>query len=104
MPSLQISASSGPCICGGIARALITRPELVLYDEPNAGLDPEISRSINDLIREVSAALGVAALVVEHRIECIERVADEVLFLHEGRAHEPDARARDDGRARDQRL
>ncbi len=71
----------------GIARALITRPELVLYDEPNAGLDPEISRSINDLIREVSEALGVAALVVEHRIECIERVADEVLFLHEGRAH-----------------
>lgn len=71
----------------GIARALITRPDLVLYDEPNAGLDPEISRSINDLIREVSDTLGVTALVVEHRVECVERVADEVLFLHEGRAH-----------------
>lgn len=68
-----------------IARALITRPELVLYDEPNAGLDPEISRSINSLMREVSEKLGVTSLVVEHRIECLRRVADRVLFMHEGK-------------------
>ena len=68
-----------------IARALITRPELVLYDEPNAGLDPEISRSINALMREVSDKLGVTSLVVEHRIECLQRVADRVLFVHEGK-------------------
>jgi phospholipid/cholesterol/gamma-HCH transport system ATP-binding protein len=68
-----------------IARALITRPELVLYDEPNAGLDPEISRSINALMREVSDKLGVTSLVVEHRIECLKRVADRVLFVHEGK-------------------
>jgi ABC-type transporter Mla maintaining outer membrane lipid asymmetry ATPase subunit MlaF len=64
---------------------LITRPELVLYDEPNAGLDPEISRSINALMREVSDKLGVTSLVVEHRIECLQRVADRVLFVHEGK-------------------
>lgn len=70
----------------GIARALITDPELILYDEPNAGLDPEIAGSINDLMVELQERLGVTSLVVEHRIECIQRVADEVLFLEEGRA------------------
>jgi phospholipid/cholesterol/gamma-HCH transport system ATP-binding protein len=75
----------------GIARALITDPALVLYDEPNAGLDPEISRSINRLMRDVSEQLGVSSLVVEHRVDCLRTVADEVLFLHQGNAlvHEP---------------
>ena len=74
-----------------LARALITDPRIVLYDEPNAGLDPQISRSINQLMRELSERLGVTALVVEHRIECLKTVADEVLYLQEGRAlvHEP---------------
>ena len=71
----------------GLARALITDPDLILYDEPNAGLDPEISRSINRLMREVSDRLNVTSLVVEHRIECIQTVADEVVFLLDGHVH-----------------
>lgn len=69
----------------GLARALITDPDIILYDEPNAGLDPEISRSINELMREIADESDATALVVEHRIECIETVCDEVVFLHEGR-------------------
>ena len=69
----------------GLARALITDPEIILYDEPNAGLDPEISASVNQLIRELSERLQVTAIVVEHRIGCLKTVADEVAFLHEGR-------------------
>lgn len=68
----------------GIARALITEPELILYDEPNAGLDPEISRSINHLMREVADNLRVSALVVEHRVDCLQTVADEVVFMDAG--------------------
>lgn len=68
----------------GIARALITDPDLILYDEPNAGLDPEISRAINELMREVSERMGTTALVVEHRVECIQTVCDEVVFLNKG--------------------
>lgn len=83
MPS-QISGGMKKRV--GLARALITDPEIVLYDEPNAGLDPEISHSINELIRDVQQELHVTAVVVEHRVRCIKTVADRVLFLEQGQA------------------
>jgi phospholipid/cholesterol/gamma-HCH transport system ATP-binding protein len=70
----------------GLARALITDPEIVLYDEPNAGLDPEISQAINELLRELQERLHVTALLVEHRVRCIRTLADQVLFLEGGKA------------------
>lgn len=83
MPS-QISGGMKKRV--GLARALITDPEIILYDEPNAGLDPEISASINELIRELSDQLHVTSLLVEHRVACIKAVADAVLFLEQGKA------------------
>ncbi|MEY2808086.1 MAG: hypothetical protein RIR65_2503 [Planctomycetota bacterium] len=71
----------------GLARALVVEPRIVLYDEPNAGLDPEISASINQTIREIQERLGTTSIVVEHRVACIKTVADSVLFLEKGRAH-----------------
>ena len=82
MPS-QISGGMKKRV--GLARALITDPEIVLYDEPNAGLDPEIAQSINELLRELHERLHVTALLVEHRVRCIRSVADCVLFLEKGR-------------------
>ncbi len=70
----------------GLARALVTEPEIILYDEPNAGLDPEISVSINELIQELKNDLHATSIVVEHRTNCIRTVADEVLFLDAGKA------------------
>jgi phospholipid/cholesterol/gamma-HCH transport system ATP-binding protein len=69
----------------GLARALISDPEIILYDEPNAGLDPEISRSINETIRELKERLHVTSIVVEHRVGCIQTVADDVIFLEGGK-------------------
>jgi phospholipid/cholesterol/gamma-HCH transport system ATP-binding protein len=69
----------------GLARALVTDPELILYDEPTAGLDPEISASINALIRELGEGLRVTAIVVTHHIGCVRTVADRVGLLHEGK-------------------
>ena len=82
MPS-QISGGMKKRV--GIARALVTDPEIILYDEPNAGLDPEISQSINELIVELQKKLSVTSMVVEHRVRCIRTVADRVIFLEQGR-------------------
>lgn len=68
----------------GLARALVTDPELILYDEPTAGLDPEISASINALIRELGEGLRVTAVVVTHHIGCVRTVADRVGLLDGG--------------------
>ena len=69
----------------GLARALITDPDLILYDEPTAGLDPEISSSINHLIKELGEGLQVTAMVVTHHIGCVKTVADRVGLLDGGR-------------------
>lgn len=69
----------------GLARALITDPEIVLYDEPNSGLDPEISMSINLLIRELAETLEITSLVITHLVSCVRTVADRVVLLEKGR-------------------
>jgi phospholipid/cholesterol/gamma-HCH transport system ATP-binding protein len=69
----------------GLARCLVTEPEIILYDEPTAGLDPEISASINHTMRELSETLHVTALVVTHHIGCVKTVADRVGLLDQGK-------------------
>jgi phospholipid/cholesterol/gamma-HCH transport system ATP-binding protein len=67
-----------------LARALITDPEIVLYDEPTAGLDPEISASINTLMRELAQELRVTSLIVTHHVGTVRTVADRVGMLDDG--------------------
>lgn len=69
----------------GLARALVTEPELILYDEPNAGLDPEISQSINELIREVADTLKITSMVITHMVSCVRTIADRVVLLEDGK-------------------
>jgi phospholipid/cholesterol/gamma-HCH transport system ATP-binding protein len=71
----------------GLARALVTDPEIILYDEPTSGLDPEISASINHLIREIGEKFDVTAIVVTHHIGCVKTVADRVGLLDGGKLH-----------------
>lgn len=71
----------------GLARALVTDPEIVLYDEPTAGLDPEISSSINHLIRDLAQQLHVTSLIVTHHIGCVKTTADRVGLLDKGKLH-----------------
>jgi len=71
----------------GLARGLITDPRIILYDEPTAGLDPEIASSINHLIREISQHLDVTSLTVTHHMGTVKTVADRVGLLDGGRLH-----------------
>ena len=68
----------------GLARALVTDPEIVFFDEPNTGLDPEISMSINHLMRELNERLQITSIVVTHLVSCILVVADRVVLLDQG--------------------
>lgn len=69
----------------GMARALVTDPEIILYDEPNAGLDPETSQAINTLIRDLADRLKITSIVVTHLLSCVKRVADRVVLLDAGK-------------------
>ncbi|MEM7310666.1 MAG: ATP-binding cassette domain-containing protein [Planctomycetota bacterium] len=68
----------------GLARALVTDPEIVFFDEPNTGLDPEISMSINHLMRELNERLSITSIVVTHLVSCILVVADRVVLIDQG--------------------
>ncbi len=69
----------------GLARALVTDPEIVFFDEPNTGLDPEISMSVNHLIRDLAERLQITSIVVTHLVSCILVVADRVVLIDQGR-------------------
>ena len=79
------SISGGMKLRTGLARALVTQPEYVLYDEPNAGLDPIISQQIHELINEVRDRLGVTGLVVTHSRACATQCGDRIGILKQGR-------------------
>jgi phospholipid/cholesterol/gamma-HCH transport system ATP-binding protein len=69
----------------GIARAIVTDPQVVLYDEPTAGLDPLTVGTIGDLIRKLQKELGVTSVVVTHDIRAGFRVASRVNLLRDRR-------------------
>ena len=69
----------------GLARALVMDPEVLLYDEPNAGLDPVMSETINNLIVNVQQKLRVTSIVVTHRVGCAFTVGDRIGLLDSGR-------------------
>ncbi len=69
----------------GIARALALAPELVLFDEPTAGLDPGSARMICGLIAELRRDLCETSVVVTHDLQCAFSISDQIAFLHGGR-------------------
>jgi phospholipid/cholesterol/gamma-HCH transport system ATP-binding protein len=74
----------------GLARALILRPELVVYDEPTTGLDPIMSDVINELILETRRRYPVTSVVVTHDMHTARKVADRVLMFYPRRWLEND--------------
>ena len=76
--------SGGMKLRAGLARSLVLEPEIVLYDEPNAGLDPIISDQIHNLIVEVRDRLGVTGLVVTHSKACATTVGNTIGVVEDG--------------------
>ncbi len=69
----------------GIARTLILKPEIMLYDEPTAGLDPVTSAEINQLINDVQQKYNTSAIIITHDLTCARNTSNQVALLVEGR-------------------
>jgi phospholipid/cholesterol/gamma-HCH transport system ATP-binding protein len=69
----------------GLARAIITRPRVLLFDEPTAGLDPIMSRKIDSVIKDLKDVLGVTLVIVTHDLISAFTLSDRISMLLEGR-------------------
>jgi phospholipid/cholesterol/gamma-HCH transport system ATP-binding protein len=85
LPLLPAELSGGMRKRVGIARALIGQPEMLLFDEPTAGLDPTNSKLVAELISELGSEVCDTAIVVTHDLELTKTVADRVAVLIQGR-------------------
>ena len=69
----------------GIARMLILKPEIILYDEPTAGLDPITSVEMNNLINKVKKQYNTTSLIITRDLSCAKFTGDRILMLNEAR-------------------
>ncbi len=67
-----------------VARALAMDPEVLLYDEPSAGLDPIATASLDRLINDLKTGMGITSVVVTHEMESVRRIADRVVLQYRG--------------------
>lgn len=69
----------------GVARTLILRPDIMLYDEPTAGLDPITCLDINSLINEVQERYNTSSIIITHDLACAKMVGDRMVMLLDGK-------------------
>ena len=69
----------------GLARALIDRPEILLYDEPTTGLDPVATKNVDDMIRRTADEFGVTSVVISHDMASTFRIGDRISMLAGGK-------------------
>ncbi|MFW5811765.1 MAG: ABC transporter ATP-binding protein [Alkalispirochaetaceae bacterium] len=72
----------------GVARTLVTKPEVLLFDEPTTGLDPVLGETINDLVLRVNRELGLTCILITHDIQATFRISNKIAFLHDGEVAE----------------
>jgi len=68
----------------GLARTLIMKPEIMLYDEPTTGLDPITSKEISELILEMQKKYKTSSIIITHDMKCAEITADRVVVMNDG--------------------
>jgi phospholipid/cholesterol/gamma-HCH transport system ATP-binding protein len=70
-----------------LARTLILRPEIILYDEPTTGLDPITGKEISELMVEIVDKYQTSSLIISHDMNCVKRTADRIILLIDGRCY-----------------
>lgn len=69
----------------GLARSIITDPEIMFYDEPTTGLDPISSKEISELILDLQKQLKMTSIIVTHDLSCANIISDRTIFLKDGK-------------------
>lgn len=70
-----------------LARTLILKPDIILYDEPTTGLDPITGREISELMMEIRSKYNTSSLIISHDLRCIKLTADRIVVLIDGKAY-----------------
>jgi phospholipid/cholesterol/gamma-HCH transport system ATP-binding protein len=70
-----------------LARTLILKPEIILYDEPTTGLDPITGKEIIELIKEIQEKYNTSSLIISHDMNCVRMASNRVVILVEGRCY-----------------
>lgn len=70
-----------------LARTLILKPEIILYDEPTTGLDPVTGREISDLINNINKKYACSSIIISHDMQCIKRTASRIIILIDGKSY-----------------
>lgn len=71
----------------GLARALVTNPKYIMYDEPTTGLDPVMSDAIDDLIKSLNEKLTVTSIIVTHDMFSVKNTADKIAMMNDGQIY-----------------
>ena len=71
----------------GLARAIVHRPQIILYDEPTTGLDPVVSDSIDQLMMRVRDHYKVTSIVITHDMRCARRMGQRIIYLRDGQVY-----------------
>ncbi len=70
-----------------LARTLILKPEIILYDEPTTGLDPITGKEISNLMNDIKKKYKTSSIIISHDINCVKIVADRIIMLIEGKCY-----------------
>ena len=71
----------------GLARAIVHRPQIILYDEPTTGLDPVVADSIDQLMMRVRDHYKVTSIVITHDMRCARRMGQRIIYLRDGQVY-----------------
>lgn len=84
---MPVNLSGGMRKRVALARAVVSKPSCILYDEPTAGLDPIVSDSIDKLIRRLQRKFNVTSIVVTHDMKSVFKISDKVAYLLDGKIY-----------------
>jgi phospholipid/cholesterol/gamma-HCH transport system ATP-binding protein len=84
---MPIELSGGMRKRVALARTMILKPEIILYDEPTTGLDPITGKEIINLMIKIKKKYNTSSLIISHDMNCVKMAADRIVILLEGKCY-----------------